>query len=342
MKRVRVLVIDDSPTMRAIIIKALQADPRIEVVAQAVDAYSARQAIRQLQPDVITLDIEMPSMDGLEFLTRLMRLHAMPVLMISGVTQRNVSASAKALELGALDCIAKPTNQNPHSFEALPAKVLAASKARVRSGTQQVASTVLSRSKFVRSKVQETDLIAIGASMGGVDALIEVLSTFPQDCPATMIVQHMPQGFTQGLIKRLGRYCAANVCEAERGAPVEPGHIYFASRSDRHLIVEEAAGLKCGVCESGPEHGHRPSVDVLFRSVAKAVGKRARGVILTGMGVDGAAGLLEMRKAGAYTIGQDEKTSTIYGMPKAAYDCGAVQKQVPLSRVSNELFTAAL
>lgn len=339
MKPVRVLVIDDSATMRAVIIKHLQTDPRIEVVGQAVDAHSARQAIKQTNPDVITLDIEMPSMDGLQFLRKLMRLRPMPVLMISSLTKRNAETSIRAIESGAVDCIAKPTEREPYAFDNLAAKVLAASTARVRTGAPQGAGKPPHKRRPTTNP--SADLVAIGASMGGIDALLEIFSRCPKDCPPSVIVQHMPEQFTRTFVKRLDRACAASVEEATPGAPIECGRIYVATDSQQHLAVTDRNGLKCNLVSGPAVNGHRPSIDILFSSVAGVVGNNALGVILTGMGHDGATGLLHMREAGARTIGQDEQSSTIYGMPRAAFELGSVGTQLPLADIPDEIFCAS-
>ena len=341
MNPVRTLVVDDSAAMRAIIIEHLQRDNRIEVVGQAVDAASAREAIKQLNPSVITLDIEMPSMSGLEFLEKIMRLRPMPVLMVSSLTRKGAKLSIKAIELGAVDVVPKPTSAEPDTFDDLAIKVVAAANARIRARTTPNGSAAKPpRAGIGRSEAAtETKLIAIGASTGGVEALIEVLEGFPKMCPPTVITQHMPPLFTSSLATRLNDICAAEVTEATSGAPLVPGKIYLAPGGDRHLEVTSNSGLRCRLRPGPRVNGHRPSVDVMFKSIAEVSGAGAVGVILTGMGDDGAEGLLKMREAGSRTIGQDESTSIVYGMPKAAYQIGAVGQQLPLGEITESILS---
>jgi len=334
MSAVRVLVVDDSATMRSLISAVLRSDPEITVVGQAGDPLEAREAIKQLNPDVITLDVEMPNMNGLSFLEKIMRLRPMPVVMVSTLTQVGADVSLAALELGAIDCVGKPTAGQPadQAFASLAAKVKAAARARVRPGSDR--APVHSAQTDFRP---DGRVVAIGSSTGGVEALLAVLSTFPANCPPTVITQHMPGTFTKSFAERLNRSCAARVAEATEGAPLEVGQIYLAPGGDCHLQVTGFSQMRCRLAAEPPVNGHRPSVDVLFDSVAKAVGRAAVGVILTGMGRDGAQGLLTMRKQGAVTIGQNEATSVVYGMPKVAFDIGAVARQLPLERIGIEI-----
>lgn len=326
---VRVLVVDDSPTMRGLITAALRRDPEIEVVGSANDPMEAREAIKRLNPDVITLDVEMPGMNGLAFLEKIMRLRPMPVVMVSTLTHAGAEASLAALELGAVDCVGKPTGQltGAEAFSELVQKVKAAARSRVRPlGDRAVADKP-------RENYRARDVVlAIGSSTGGVEALLTVLSGFPDTCPPTVITQHMPATFTASFAARLDRSCGAAVCEAYEGAPLLPGKIYLAPGGDSHLEVAGGLTPRCRLREGEPVTGHRPSVDVLFRSVAQ-LNRPAVGVILTGMGRDGAEGLLAIRKAGGRTLGQDEASCIVYGMPRAAFEIGAVEKQVPLSRM---------
>lgn len=328
---IRVLIVDDSPTMRAMIASVLKSEQDIEVVGSACDPLEAREAIKALNPDVVTLDVEMPNMNGIEFLERLMRLRPMPVIMISTLTQEGADATLQALELGAVDCIGKPRDGDIRAaFRPLPDMIRAAANSRVRS-RNAAAPTPAPTSNFRPNR----NLVAIGSSTGGVEALQTVLQTYPANCPPTVITQHMPPVFTRNFAMRLDKTCAPTVCEAEDGMAIQPGHVYLAPGGDAHLKVEGAgSNLRCKLFASGTVNGHRPSVDVLFDSVAAAVGGRAVGVILTGMGRDGAAGLKRMRDAGARTIGQDEASCVVYGMPRAAHELGAVEKQLPLTRIS--------
>ncbi|WP_419759419.1 protein-glutamate methylesterase/protein-glutamine glutaminase [Acidisoma sp.] len=332
---IRVLVVDDSATMRGLITARLRADPMIEVVGQASDPHDARQAIKKLNPDVITLDIEMPNMDGIEFLDKIMRLRPTPVIMISTLTQRGADVSLKALEIGAFDCIAKPTGGSSDDFDTLVEKVKAAANSRRRSRRQDTV-----RRGADASFMPDDRIIAIGASTGGVEALIAILSQFPPNCPPTVISQHMPATFTRSFASRLNNLCAASVSEATEGAPMEAGRIYLAP-GDFHLEVSGAGTYRCRLSDGPKVNGHRPSVDVMFRSVLRAVGSRSIGVILTGMGRDGAEGLLALRQAGAETIGQDEQSSVVYGMPRVAYEIGAVSKQLSLERIGEALVRLA-
>ena len=334
----RVLVVDDSATMRAMICRVLSRDAEITVVGEACDPLEARQAIKDLNPDVVTLDVEMPGMNGLDFLERLMRLRPTPVIMISSLTRGGAEATVRALELGAVDCVAKPRAGDSAGFDRLPEIVRAAKGARPRALRAAPSAQAQSHTGFV-----PTDrVLAIGASTGGVEALLAILSSFPANCPPTVITQHMPAAFTPSFAKRLDRSCAASVEEARDGAPLSPGQVYLAPGGVAHLEV--AGGAKgpwhCRLTESGPVNGHRPSVDMLFASVAATARGRSVGVILTGMGRDGARGLLAMREAGARTIGQDETSSVVYGMPKAAFEIGGVQSQVPLHAAAYAMLAA--
>jgi len=332
---IRVLVVDDSATMRGLITARLRVDPMIEVVGHASDPHEARYAIKQLNPDVITLDIEMPNMDGIEFLDKIMRLRPTPVIMISTLTQRGADVSLRALEIGAFDCIAKPSNGSSDDFDLLVEKVKAAADSRRRFRRQGAAKRGTDAAFMPDDRV-----IAIGASTGGVEALISILSQFPSNCPPTVISQHMPATFTKSFASRLNNLCRASVCEATEGAPLGVGQIYLAP-GDFHLEVAGSGSFRCHLSDGPKVNGHRPSVDVMFKSVVRAVGGRAIGVILTGMGRDGAEGLLALHKAGAETLGQDEQSCVVYGMPRIAFEMGAVARQLPLERIGETLVRLA-
>ena len=332
---IRVLVVDDSATMRAIIANALGRDPGIQVVGQAADPVQARAAIKDLNPDVLTLDVEMPRMNGLDFLERIMRLRPMPVVMVSTLTGRGAEATLRALELGAFDCVAKPATADPAAFGRLAPMVRAAAGSRVRPG-----GVAMGRAAPATNFHPDGRLVAIGSSTGGVEALLTILSKFPANCPPTVITQHMPATFTTSFAQRLDRSCAAEVREATDGAPLAAGQVFLAPGGERHLEVVGHGPWRCRLVAAGTVNGHRPSVDVLFASVAKAAGARALGVILTGMGQDGARGLLQMRQAGARTLGQDEATSVVYGMPRSAFELQAVMKQAPLGAMAGEMLDA--
>ncbi|NTF40882.1 chemotaxis response regulator protein-glutamate methylesterase [Rhizobium sp. AC27/96] len=330
----RVLVVDDSPTMRGLITAVLRSDPEVDVIGQAGDALEARAAIKALNPDVVTLDIEMPNMNGLEFLEKIMTLRPMPVIMVSTMTHRGADATLAALEIGAFDCVGKPSPGEPHPFGDLAEKVKAAARSQrqfVKPAAQRVPPPAVADFRVGRK------IVAIGSSTGGVEALITVLQKFPANCPPTVITQHMPPSFTRSFAERLNRLCAPVVEEATDGARLAIGKIYLAPGGDRHLRVVNPSAPQCRLADGGPVNGHRPSVDVLFDSVAELAGRNAVGVILTGMGRDGAAGLLKMRHAGARTIGQNEKTCVVYGMPRVAHELGAVEQQFPLNAIGEEI-----
>jgi two-component system chemotaxis response regulator CheB len=333
----RVLVVDDSPTMRGLITAILSSDPEVDVVGQAGDAMEARAAIKQLNPDVVTLDIEMPNMNGLEFLEKIMKLRPMPVIMVSTMTHRGAEATLAALEIGAFDCVGKPTPGERSPFADLAEKV----KAAARTQHQYRRPAAGPASPPVAPSVADfrvgRKIVAIGSSTGGVEALIAVLQKFPANCPPTVITQHMPPTFTKSFAERLNRLCAPVVEEATDGARLEIGKIYLAPGGERHMQVVNSSAPHCRLLERDPVNGHRPSVDVLFDSVAELAGRNAVGAILTGMGRDGAAGLLKMRHAGARTIGQNEKTCVVYGMPRVAYELGAVEQQLPLNAIGEEI-----
>jgi two-component system, chemotaxis family, protein-glutamate methylesterase/glutaminase len=334
----RVLVVDDSATMRGLITAVLSSDPEVNVVGQAGDAMEAREAIKALNPDVVTLDIEMPNMNGLEFLDKIMRLRPMPVIMVSSLTHRGADATLAALEIGAFDCIGKPSPGELRPFPELAEKVKAAARSKYRYGAQPVpASTQPANVNQETAYRVGRKIVAIGSSTGGVEALITVLQGFPVNCPPTVITQHMPPTFTKSFAERLNRLCAPVVQEATDGARLEIGKIYLAPGGERHLQVVNPSAPSCRLLDKDPVNGHRPSVDVLFDSVAELAGRNAVGVILTGMGRDGAAGLLKMRYAGAKTIGQDEKSCVVYGMPRVAQELGAVERQLPLGRIGEEI-----
>ena len=342
MKPVRVLVVDDSATMRGFIKAVLERDPSIEVVGQAADALDARQAIKALNPDVITLDVEMPNMNGIEFLDKIMRLRPTPVIMVSSLTTSGGDATIRALEIGAVDCVAKPSPGNEHAFDGSAGdRENGGAGALVRPSAARRPAPPPSPFRDSSNYIHDGSIVAIGASTGGVEALIAVLSEFPANCPPTVITQHMPANFTKSLAQRLDRLCAPSVSEAADGAELTQGHVYLAPGGHAHLEVVGSRGLRCRLRAGEAVNGHRPSVDVLFTSVGRAVGEKAIGVILTGMGRDGAAGLLEMRNAGARTLGQNEASSVVYGMPKAAFECGAVERQLPLAKLGHEILTAA-
>lgn len=339
MSVVRVLVVDDSATMRALLRHSLAADPGIAVIGEAVDPLDARQKIKSLDPDVITLDVEMPGMNGLEFLDKIMRLRPTPVIMVSNLTAPGASATIQALGIGAFDCIAKPNGEQGNTFSALPALIKEAAASKRRLAFREAPSRpALNGDKVLMERHSEwPELVAIGSSTGGVEVLTALLSEFPVDCPPTLIVQHLPASFTKSFAARLNGVSPAQVSEAQHGAPLLPGHVYLAP-GGQHLSVAGTGSLRCVLSETDPVQGHRPSVDVMMKSVVKHFRGRMTGVILTGMGRDGAEGLLEMRQCGARTIAQDEATSLVYGMPRVAFEIGGAEKRVPLNKIVREVF----
>jgi len=335
--KARVLVVDDSPTMRGLIKAVLSSDPGIDVVGEAGDAMEARAAIKKLNPDVITLDIEMPEMNGLDFLEKIMKLRPMPVIMVSTLTHRGAEATLAALEIGAFDCVGKPVPGDGAPFAQLAETVKAAARSQ-RHLPDPAAAAPGAQPYAAPSDYQPSrKIIGIGASTGGVEALISVLTKFPANCPPTVITQHMPAAFTKSFAERLNRLCAPKVKEAEDGDRLEIGRIYLAPGGERHMEVSNPMAPRCILVDGAPVNGHRPSVDVLFDSIVRTAGAKAVGVLLTGMGRDGAAGLLRMRQAGSQTIGQNEKTCVVYGMPRVANEIGGVGNQLPLNSIGEEI-----
>jgi two-component system chemotaxis response regulator CheB len=332
---IRVLVVDDSATMRRLIAARLHAEGDIEVVAEAADPLQAREAIKAVNPDVVTLDVEMPRMDGLDFLERLMRLRPTPVVMVSSLTQGGAEASLRALELGAVECVAK-SGIGDGGFDHLADAVRAAASVCLTRRPKPGAGPAAPAGFRPNGR-----LVAIGASTGGVEAIGSLLARFPANCPPTVIAQHMPELFTAGFAGRLDRQCAPRVVEARDGDRLAPGHVHLApGGSHLEVVGGGSRPWRCRLTNSDRVNGHRPSVDVLFESVARACGKEAIGVILTGMGNDGAQGLLAMRQAGAATIGQDEASCTVYGMPQSAYRIRAVEAQLPLDEIADSVLRA--
>jgi len=338
-KPVRVLIVDDSAVIRQLLSMLLSQDPEIEVVGTAGDPFEAREQIKALNPDVVTLDVEMPNMDGVTFLRKIMTLRPMPVIMVSTLTQVGAETTLEALEIGAVDFFAKPTVDVANALTALAGELQ--SKVKQAAHARLGARRSPPRPPRPARKLALTDkIIAVGASTGGVEALKALLMAMPAECPPILITQHMPPRFTTAFAERLNRECPMTVSEAQHDEFIEPNHAYIAPGSHHLEIVRVAGRLKVRLDEGPTVSGHRPSVDVLFRSVAKVVGKAAVGVILTGMGKDGASGLFDMRSAGAFTLGQDEQSSLIYGMPRAAFERGAVMRQASLSQMADAILDA--
>jgi two-component system chemotaxis response regulator CheB len=336
---IRVLVIDDSAYVRQILTEILRADPGIEVVGCASDAHVAREMIRRLNPDVLTLDIEMPRMDGLTFLRNLMRLRPMPVVMVSSLTERGAEVTLDALALGAIDFLPKPHTDLGVTLRDYGAELIAKVKAAARVGVRStVAAAPAPEARAATAPLSTTNIVlAIGASTGGTEAIREVLAQLPADAPGTVITQHIPKAFSAAFAKRLNDSSALRVLEAVDGQQVLPGHAYVAP-GDRHLKIERSGARYVCRLDQGPAVNHlRPSVDVLFQSVAEAAGARSIGVLLTGMGRDGAQGLLQLRNGGSQTIAQDEASSVVWGMPGEAVALGAAQLVLPLSAIAARL-----
>jgi two-component system chemotaxis response regulator CheB len=338
---VRVLIVDDSAVMRQLLSAVLSADPEIEVVGTAMDPHVARDKIKSLNPDVVTLDVEMPHMDGVTCLRKIMALRPMPVVMVSTLTQAGAEVTLAALEIGAVDFIAKPTTDIANALSGLAAelqaKVKAAGRTRVGARRAMPALRATQRTRLNRSTGR---IVVVGASTGGVEALKTLLLGLPADCPPILITQHMPPRFTTAFAERLNKECPMKVSEATHNEIVEAGHAYIAPGSHHLELVRSGSHYVCRLSEGPPVSGHRPSVDVLFRSAARVAGRTAIGVILTGMGKDGAEGLFELRRAGAVTLGQDENSSLIYGMPRAAFERGAVMHQRPLTHMADAILDA--
>jgi two-component system chemotaxis response regulator CheB len=339
----RVLIVDDSALVRQVLTNILSRHPLLEVIGIAKDPYDARERIKELDPDVLTLDVEMPRMDGLTFLGKLMKAHPMPVVMLSSLTAKGTGTALDALDLGAIDVIGKPTMDQAAGLEAMGAEiaetVYASSLARV-SGyrvpppTQHASLAPLAaRAKAGRA------LIAIGSSTGGTEALRQIFEAIPENLPPIAVVQHMLPGFTQAFADRLDRTCRARVKVAQDGETLKPGTVYLAPNEAHLAVARHAMGLMAQLQTGDRVSRHLPSVDVLFQSVAENCGQHAMGVILTGMGDDGARGLLQMRQKGAHTVGQDEATCVVYGMPRSAWMRGAVEQQASLSTIASHLVT---
>jgi len=349
-QKIKVLCVDDSALIRSLMTEIINGQPDMTVVATAPDPLVARELIKQHNPDVLTLDVEMPRMDGLDFLEKLMRLRPMPVVMVSSLTERGNEITLRALELGAVDFVTKPKVGIRDGMldyaEKLADKVRAAARARVRqaapvqhAGTPAAAGAQAAAPapNFNNPLLSTEKLIIVGASTGGTEAIREVLVPLPPDAPAVLIAQHMPPGFTKSFAQRLNGLCRITVKEAEHGERVLPGHAYIAPGHAHLLLARSGANYIAHLSDDPPVNRHRPSVDVLFRSAAQHAGKNAVGVILTGMGRDGAAGLLEMKKAGAYTLAQDEASCIVFGMPREAIALGAADEIASLPEMSRRV-----
>lgn len=353
-ERKKVLIVDDSALIRQMLSEMIGRDRHLEVVGVASDPYIAREKIKRLNPDVLTLDVEMPRMDGITFLNNLMRLRPMPVIMVSSLTEKGAEVTLQALELGAIDFVTKPKLDLASGFAdyqseiveklkmAAGAKVRALDSRKIDPSSLQVvpkysADAVLEK-RNIKKHFKTTDkILAIGASTGGTEAIKEVLMALPPNAPGTVITQHIPEAFSGPFAKRMNASCALTVVEATNGAQIIPGHAFIAP-GNRHLVVErDGARFVCRLKAGPPVNRHIPSVDVMFRSLAQNVGPNCMGIILTGMGSDGAQGIKEMHDVGALTIAQDERTSVVWGMPGEAVKCGGVDKVMPLPKIAEAI-----
>ena len=339
--KIKVLIVDDSALIRAVLTEIIQSQPDMEVVGVAPDPLVARELIKQREPDVLTLDVEMPRMDGLDFLERLMRLRPMPVVMLSSLTQEGSETTLRALELGAIDFIAKPRlgikDGMAEYADLVACKIRVAYQARssvTRRASAASAKAPIEPHPVGNRLISSEKLIIVGASTGGTEAIREFLMQMPRDCPGILITQHMPEGFTKSFARRLDSLCPITVTEAVEGERVLPGHAYIAPGHSHLLLGRSGANYLCRLDSGAQVNRHRPSVEVLFRSAAVHAGKNAIGVIMTGMGKDGAAGMLEMRQAGAYNLAQDEASCVVYGMPREAVLIGAVHEVAPLDQLA--------
>lgn len=336
---IKVLIVDDSALMRQLLSRILSSDPQIEVIGTAGDPFAARDKIKALNPDVITLDIEMPRMDGLTFLEKLMHGHPMPVVMISSLTEKGADTTLRALDLGAVDYISKPrldvSTGTIEQSEEIISKVKVAAKVKVRSVAKSPPHAEEIERTYRFSATHK--VIAIGASTGGTEALKDLLTPLPADFPGTVIVQHMPEAFTGAFAKRLDSMCRMHVQEARDGDRILPGHALLAPGGHQMVVVSRGAEYLVRVYRGERVNRHIPSVDVLFNSCARQLGKNALGVLLTGMGADGAQGMLEMKKAEGFTIAQDEASSVVFGMPREAIRLGGVDEVLPLNRIGKAM-----
>ena len=343
-RKIRVLVVDDSALVRSLLTQIINEQPDMEVVGAAPDPLVAREMIKQKNPDVLTLDVEMPRMDGLDFLERLMRLRPMPVVMVSTLTERGSEVTLRALELGAIDYVSKPkvgiSSGLQEYADEIAEKIRTARVARVRRAPPNPAPVLTADAVLapVQSRIASTEkVIIVGASTGGTEAIKAFLAQMPPDCPGILIAQHMPEAFTRPFAERLNGLCRISVAEAVHGERVLPGHAYVAPGHSHLLLARSGANYVVELSQAPPVNRHRPSVDVLFRSAANCAGRNAIGVILTGMGKDGAAGMLEMKQAGATNFAQDEASCIVFGMPKEAIALGGVDEIVSLNDMAKRV-----
>jgi len=343
--KTKVLIVDDSALMRRLLAELVNAAGDLEVVGTAPDAHTAREMIKTLHPDVVTLDVQMPRMDGLAFLERLMRLRPTRVVMVSAFTEAGSETTLRALELGAIDFIGKPRADSAAALaaygEELAEKIRGAAQARLRRLPSAAATLPAAPSPAAGRSTSSGNLIFVGASTGGTEAIKDLLIGFPADCPPTLVVQHMPENFTLSFARRLDGLCPPRIVEAVGGERLETGTVYIAPGHSHLLIRRQAAGYVTELSSGDPVNRHRPSVDVLFDSAAQLVGRKAVGVLLTVMGKDGARGLLRMRESGARTFAQDEASCVVYGMPREAALIGAVDEVVGIGDMARRVLAAA-
>jgi len=354
MANIKVLIVDDSALIRQMLTEILNSDADIEIVGVAHDPLMAREKIKLLNPDVITLDVEMPKMDGITFLGNLMRLHPLPVVMVSSLTEKGADITLEALELGAVDFVSKPKTDIAHTLseysDELITKVKSAALARVRplihrpANNNRVipkhnADAVIEKSNRKKHFKTTDKIIAIGASTGGTEAIKEVLVALPPNAPGIVITQHIPEAFSGPFAKRMDSVSQMTVCEARDGQQIVTGHVYIAPGNKHLLVQRDGARYICRLNNGPPVNRHKPSVDVMFRSVAENVGHNAISVILTGMGDDGARGMQEMQETGAPTIAQDEKSSVVWGMPGEAVQLGCVDTILPLQMIAGKILS---
>jgi len=341
-RKIKVLVVDDSALIRAVMKEIIDREKDMECVAAAPDPLVAREMIKSLNPDVLTLDVEMPRMDGLDFLERLMRLRPMPVLMVSTLTELGSDITFRALELGAVDFVSKPKLDIARGMEEYAIEIADKIRAAARSQVQKSATTMARQNYSVDAvlpiaagRLFSTEkLVVIGASTGGTEAIKEILVNLPADAPGVLVTQHMPEHFTKSFADRLNGLCRISVKEAEHNERILPGHAYIAPGHSHLLLIRSGANYMTKLDQGELVNRHRPSVDVLFRSAANAAGSNALGIILTGMGRDGVKGLLELKMTGAHTIAQDEASCVVFGMPKEAIAAGGVCEVLPLQKIA--------
>jgi two-component system chemotaxis response regulator CheB len=340
-RKIKVLIIDDSALIRSVLREVINSFPDMEAIGAAANPLQAREMIKTLNPDVLTLDVEMPEMDGLTFLEKLMRLHPMPVLMISSLTERGSDAALRSLELGAVDFLAKPklgiVEGIQEYADEIAGKIRVAYGTKIRSRNQGTHSALVAL-PALGNRISTTEkVIVVGSSTGGTEAIKELLIRMPADAPGILIAQHMPEAFTKSFANRLDGLCKIKVTEAEGNERVLPGHAYIAPGHSHLLLKRSGANYMTELSQAAPVNHHRPSVEVLFRSAAQNAGKNVIGVMLTGMGKDGAIGMLEMRQAGAYNLAQDEASCVVFGMPREAIAVGAVDEVVPIQEMTQRV-----